>query len=92
VAIFKIEQNIFQTFKHRRGPRPIATALRLIDKHVNPIGLTCLKTPNAKHLEKVPRPDPGAALYTCKKLLHSIFQYKIPQMLMDLPDSAKRSR
>jgi hypothetical protein len=57
VAIFKIEQNIFQTFKHRRGPRPIATALRLIDKHVNPIGLTCLKTPNAKHLEKVPRPD-----------------------------------
>ena len=48
-------------------------------KHVNPIGLTCLKTPNAKHLEKVPRPDrdPGAALYTCKKLLHSIFQYKI---------------
>ena len=48
-------------------------------KHVNPIGLTCLKTPNAKNRENIPRPDrdPGAVCCTCKKLLHSIFQYKI---------------
>ena len=42
-------------------------------------GLTCLKTPNAKNREKYPRPDrdPGAGTLYCKKLLHSIFQYKI---------------
>ena len=41
----------------------------------------------------IPRPDrdSGAVCYTCKKLLHSIFQYKIPKMLMDPPDSAKRN-
>ena len=48
-------------------------------KHVNPIGLTCLKTPNAENREKYSPPDrdlEGSTLY-CKKLLHSIFQYKI---------------
>ena len=58
------------------------------------VGLTCLKTTNAKNRENIPGSDrdPSRGCYTCKKLLHSIFQYKIPKLLMDHPDSAKRSR
>ena len=46
------------------------------------VGLTCLKTTNAKNRENIPRPDrdPGGVCYTCKKLLHSIFQYKDRQL------------
>ena len=42
-------------------------------------GLTCLKTSNAKNRENIPGSDrdPSRVCYTCKKLLHSIFQYKI---------------
>ena len=41
--------------------------------------------------KKYSRPDPGGSILYCKKLLHFIFQYKIPKMLMDHPDPAKRS-
>jgi len=42
-------------------------------------GLTCLKTSNAKNRENIPGSDrdPSRVCYICKKLLHSIFQYKI---------------
>jgi len=57
-------------------------------KHVNPIGLTCLKTP------KVPRPDrdPGAGTLYCKKLLHSIFQYKSSPAQSDVVPARTRLR